>query len=446
MKKTKKPFDLEDWVHRIKNYEKGKQLLKVCEWRDYPEESVAIFCALIPDNEVEEVLKSPGWDFRPGSGLPGCYIRHHAAGRGRHEYGYSRGPNVYEPLIHHRTWHGVRDSCVEVSEEFRLYHELYHVRGENRYIKIDDDGLEEDAIFYTTLADDGYLAVEISKKLLYEFCLVKKMHLAIYFDIKRKRPEFLKDLDIEPDSRKEIRDELLCLSQVFQDRWDSKGSWSGLCGKRLFLGTSRENRAPWGEDEDDEADFEEFIVGFDDDGNEMKARCGPTDKLRKDKEIGYYTLTYFRRDVLSKYYSHPEKYQIEDGFLRCHGLWGLNIDNDHEEYVSAFLGDIGMMSQREQSYWKSFNFWPAKRGLSETAYRRGILGEFAPARSPDFVFKQRFTAFQKEYQEKYGSLLFKELEEEDQHNLTALRVPHNDGQAEFDAQVLSLSKILVDSL
>lgn len=438
-----KPFDLEDWIYRIKTYGKGKRLLKVCEWREYPEEDVAIFCALIPDEKVQHVLNSPGWDLRPGSGVPACYIQHHAFGRGKHEYGYDSGRGTYETLVHHRTWHGVKDSCVEVSEEFRLFYNLYHVRDKNKWVKIDDDGREEDAILYTTREQEGYLSVEISRKLLNDFCLVKKMHLAIYFEIKRKRPESLKKLGLTPKSGKKITDNLTCLSLVYQDRWSGEGSWSGLYGKRLFPGTMRDQKGPW---EDRDPEYQEFIVGVDDEGEELRATCGPSEELRKRKEASYYTLTYFRREVLTKYYSHPEKYQVEDGSIRCKALWGLNIDNNHGEYISAFLGDLGMLGQQEQEYWKSFNYWPTRRGLSETAYKRDILGEFASPRSPEFLFKSSFTDFQDRYQRKFGAPLFQELEAEDQHNVTALRVPCNEGQAEFDAQILSLCKILVDSL
>jgi hypothetical protein len=45
--------------------------------------------------------------------------------------------------------------------------------------------------------------------------------------------------------------------------------------------------------------------------------------------------------VLTKYYAHPERYSVEDGFLRCQGLWGLKLDNNHHEYIIVFLGDLG---------------------------------------------------------------------------------------------------------
>ena len=43
-------------------------------------------------------------------------------------------------------------------------------------------------------------------------------------------------------------------------------------------------------------------------------------------------------------------------------------------------------------------------------------------------------------------MVFNRLEPEDEHFLTCLRVPLSDDQAEFDAQVLALTKVLVDSL
>ena len=85
-------------------------------------------------------------------------------------------------------------------------------------------------------------------------------------------------------------------------------------------------------------------------------------------------------------------------------------------------------------------------GISETCWRRGFLAEFADPQSPDLAFKSNFQSFQKSWERKFGWTLFLPLREKDAHLLATLHVPLTDEQAEFDAQVLALAKVIVDSL
>jgi hypothetical protein len=161
----------------------------------------------------------------------------------------------------------------------------------------------------------------------------------------------------------------------------------------------------------------------------------------------YLTPVHFRGEVLTKYYSHPDRYSVEDGYLRAGGLWGLKMDNDHADRVVVFLGDLGRdLPAIERDYWRSFNIAPEGPALSKTAFTRSIRGWFADPSRPDLAFKNLFRYFSEKWNEKFGWDLFLPLSKDDLHHLTALRIPINNDQAEFDAQVQSLTKLLVDSL
>lgn len=84
--------------------------------------------------------------------------------------------------------------------------------------------------------------------------------------------------------------------------------------------------------------------------------------------------------------------------------------------------------------------------MSQTAFRRSFLAEFADATRADLAFKQTFVEFGKAWNQKYGWQLFKPLSGADQHCFTSLRIPATDQQNEFDTQVMYLTKLLVDSL
>jgi hypothetical protein len=74
------------------------------------------------------------------------------------------------------------------------------------------------------------------------------------------------------------------------------------------------------------------------------------------------------------------------------------------------------------------------------------MAEFTDPQKPDLAFKQAFDCFQSRWEEKFGWPLFKPLSEADSHSLVALRIPLSSDQAEFDGQVLALSRVLVESL
>jgi hypothetical protein len=152
-------------------------------------------------------------------------------------------------------------------------------------------------------------------------------------------------------------------------------------------------------------------------------------------------------DVLTKYYADPGKYSVEDGFLRCRGLWGLRMDNDHSDIVVVYLGDLGRdISEAERNYWLSFNIPPEGRTISKTAYRRGFLAQFADPEKPDLLFKHEYEHFNRMFREARAWDFFLPLHDDDEHFLTSLRLLSKDNQAEFDSQLIALTKVLVDSL
>lgn len=186
-------------------------------------------------------------------------------------------------------------------------------------------------------------------------------------------------------------------------------------------------------------------------GCERPGSTSDPDKLAnyfgKNPESPHYlTPVFFRRDVLDKYYADPDRYSVEDGYIRCAGLWGLRLDNDIPDHVMVFLGDLGRdIPLSEARYWRSFNIPPQEK-VSQTLIKRAFLGTFADPTSVDLRFARVYAQTNEEWKNAYGWPLFRPLHEDDAHFLTKLHVPAGDSQSEFDEQVLYLAKILVDYL
>lgn len=159
------------------------------------------------------------------------------------------------------------------------------------------------------------------------------------------------------------------------------------------------------------------------------------------------TPVYFRREVLNKYYAENERYSVEDGYVRCAGLWGLRLDNDQPNQVMVFLGDLGRdIPLSEARYWRSFNIPPGDEGPSTTLVKRAFHAQFTDPQSPDLRFGRIYTKTNRLWKDKLGFALFRPLHDDDQHLIGKLHVPIGETQAEFDEQVLILAKLVVDSI
>jgi hypothetical protein len=199
----------------------------------------------------------------------------------------------------------------------------------------------------------------------------------------------------------------------------------------------------------DNKKYEEFIIDIDSNGNPVTFTCdeGQLSNFfgKNDGAPNYLTPVFFKKEVLAKYYSQPNKYSVVDGAVTCGSLWTLRIDNNHPEHVMAFLGDLGHLACNEQLYWKHFNI--AKKGkMSYTAWARGFEAKFQNPERSDLFFKQRYETIQEKWTKTFGWNLFLQLSDDDKYHWKTLRIPLTNEQREFDEQVLSLTKLIVDSL
>ncbi|MCW3046959.1 MAG: hypothetical protein JWO74_1243 [Solirubrobacterales bacterium] len=75
-----------------------------------------------------------------------------------------------------------------------------------------------------------------------------------------------------------------------------------------------------------EKEYEQFVIGTDT-GEEVRVTSDPAELANyfgaNPGNPHYLTPVYFRREVLNKYYADPDRYTVEDGYVRCAGLWGL---------------------------------------------------------------------------------------------------------------------------
>lgn len=401
------------------------------------------FSALVPPALIPELVKhSDGWDMHIGEGGPAVWTSR-PGGVEKHTYTPFGSDDGIEPLVLHRGFHGMRENFIELVQEFRLYFNLFPEPTKRCFLLIDSNGDESEAAKY---GDDFF---EIRTDLVLKFCAVKQMALAIYVDSFRDSKSTLGELGLA-DSRTnhegakhEYFLAVVAKNIIFKDEFETSGS---IIGKKYVPPgpfPTEKNKPP--------EKYQDFIIDTDAAGNAVRHTCDPN-KLANyfGKNPGaphYLTPVFFRTEVLTKYYADPGKYSVEDGYLRCGSLWGLRIDNDHKDVVVVFLGDLGRdLSEAERNYWLSFNIAPEGRTISQTTYKRGFLAQFADPQKPDLVFKHEYNYFNRDFRRANDWDFFLPLHDDDEHFLTGLRLLSKDNQAEFDSQLIALTKVLVDSL
>lgn len=402
----------------------------------------AQFSAFSPGRKRPQVLSSDSWDLSIGSGMPG-FIEYWGQKGHRTRYLRYGDDNGIEPLVICQSHYGARPRMLpQISEEFRLYHNLWLARDGTKAYKLNNDGTEEIA---AEISDDY---VRIRTKLLRQFQAGRQLDLLLFIDSVQYVDDPHERIDLD-DISDELADDNRRISLYASDHaYGAKRPFSRLIGKRLIKPPPRKRAgiAPF----DDQVEvYPEFIIGETSEGDLVRHTCDPEglkNNFGKNPDAHHYlTPVYFRREVLQRYYERPEKYAVEDGYLRCVGLWGVRIDNDHPQHVMVWLGDLGRdLPSSERSYWQTFNI--AHGSLSSTAYRRAIQGEFADPQAPDLRFKSKYPRFRRKWRDQVGWDLYREPQQEDEHVFARLRIPLNDSQPEFEDQVLGLTKVLVDWL
>lgn len=388
------------------------------------DDSSGIYCFLISNNKVEDYSKDYSWPFSMGSeGKPTVY--------GDNTY-KTNSEEGLEPFLFYKKF-SLQDSYIkyfDVSEEFVLYFRLYEKGNDKQnrvfYYVSDYGELDEVLIIEPKL-------IKVKIKYLREYITIRDMNFVVCFDFMRLLKRIPSDWEIV------YKDELtkesdFIYSHLIRDLGDRTQSW--LMGK-VFIKPSEIKKSHY--------DFEDsknqsFIVDVNDEGDLIYENCGETDG-------NHFKVTYFKKEVLNKYYNEPNKYTV-DGFSVSSKFFRLKIDNNVDDYVPVFLTNLRMLPEMEQLHWKQYNI-PPKEGMniSRTYYRTMIEGQWAEQpETVDLFFKEKYLSFNEKWELKFGWKLYKSLSQKDEYLFTALhKITANNVKA-FCEQTLTIVKLTIDRL
>lgn len=396
-----------------------------------------VYIGLVRGDSADKFLNDASWTVSKGDGLTG-FSMWWEDGERHTKYSYDPATGESWPLVIHRNFHGLEQDQLDLLEEFRLFHNLWHDRRTVDYFKILDDGTKQKVVFRDS---SGALLVDTAE--IRKFCAARGLKILLQVD----SVQFFDEP--QEESSEKITDSKLCASRhLTNDSISVKPAFGRLLGKRLIDALPIETCGVW--PYENEKNYKNFIIGTLDNGSDAVFTSNPdelADYFGKNVANPHYlTPVRFRKDVLTKYLEKPSIYSVEDGYLRCGNMWGLRMDNDHEDKVVAFLGDLGRdLPESEQRYWRSFNVRP-EGGLSETCFKRSFLAQFADPKNPDLAIKFERRELLEKWHEAFGFKLYSEFHEDDAGVLTDLRIPISDEWKEFDRCTIAATKVFIDYL
>ena len=347
-----------------------------------------------------------------------------------------------EPLIVEFQYSGLKEEHIELTEEFRSLFSLYYDAGKKEYTCPSDN----DRIVCKLDHEDHEDFVQIDKKYLKSYLTAKGKILLLYFNAQIEAISTDGKYKCERIEDIEEKNTIIAV-----DVGNFNGNnYSLLRAKKVIFGCPLKQCNLWPFNEK-HGEYIDFIIGMDENGNEIKHSCDPSTLSNfsgtNPNEPHYLTPVFFDRAVLEKYIRQSERYTVEPGILRCGSLWSIYIDNEHPNYVSAYLGDLGrdLPTVEEQHHWRGYNRIINAR-LSKAKVDRDFNVKFSNSEAVDVVFKSKFQYVNEESKKHLGWTFFKDLKDDDAYNFTTLRIPLRESQEEFDELVLHLIKVLIDSL
>lgn len=399
--------------------------------------------ALVSDEKLSDALSRYEWDLRKGSnGVSEIWSD------GKWSFCHD-GIDVLEPFVLYRSANYDIDNYVELSQDFRVLlnmHDRYISPTEHCFVVDNENGDWE------KVAEIKRETIRIKLTSLRKYLALRRMNLLLFFDEMRFSQQSFKELGLTPVMNQIVKDDdyIYNYSSLVDCHADGNKSGGWIMGKCVLRYREKDyNRDSF--DQDDKQ-YAEFIYDYDDEGEPMSHSC------KKETLSNYFvangdnplemTPIFFKKEVLDKYYSNPNKYTVSDGAVGCEGSWSLYIDNDHRNYVIVPLVYLGNLDYSEQLYWKGYNVSPERdMGFSKTAYKRWIEGNFCDPMFPDLQFKYRFKQFNKRWEKQFGWPLFLPLIDEDEHRYKTLHcLTTENNHSDFDEQILSMTKLVVDSL
>ncbi len=352
-----------------------------------------------------------------------------------------------EPLYFLRSMEGMRNAPTSIEISQKLVHALsiHHVPERKAYCRIDEsNGDIQDVvrILEMTVPDASrkVLAITIRRDDLEKFMALTQTSLVLRFDFTRVPRGFMGWGNGHERFRQELD------NMAFHGGSGSGGSY--VNGALIVPGAKTVATLinEWCRSEEPGArQYAEFKILDWKNGRRIQSPCAPgflSNYFQKSDLPFEISPALFRPDVLQKYKSDPEKYDLRARSIGCRGSWYLETyDVNGEGLVHTYIGYLARLPYEEQLYWQSFNVWPEEgatlqESISARAFQTDFEGSWNTTYDPVEAIKRRVQSWNESapawWQVRSDSLL------------SALHHPVTDSPKEWGDELIALDQLLVE--
>jgi hypothetical protein len=148
------------------------------------------------------------------------------------------------------------------------------------------------------------------------------------------------------------------------------------------------------------------------------------------------TPAFFKPEVLLKYKTDREKYQLDSNSVSCRDTWHLeNFDINEAGQIHTYLIYLSHLPYEEQLHWKQYNEKP-KAPLSERVIKRDFEGQFYQQYDPLSSLKYKL--------DKLDSLNVKWWKLRDRDAIKKVHYPYTTSKDEWAEEILNLDQLVVE--
>jgi hypothetical protein len=302
-----------------------------------------------------------------------------------------------EQIIFGRSFYGVesRRNYFELEEKISHVLELHYMAERNAWCRLDKHGDFEDVVKVIELKDlpnrDSGTIITFNKKALGKYAGIGNFKLCRMYDFTRfRRGDFFgwrgEQKPVEFGNKKDIFGKL-AVSEGY-------GSYSrGIQVQNIAVPKQKIIDDTWGKSKTEKEKKYATFIAFDFKNKRVaEISCGPRylASYFEESHLPFQTTpAFFKPEVLLKYKSDREKYDLQDGSISCRGSWYLDTyDVNEAGQVHTYLCYLGNLPYEEQLHWKQYNEHP-KGSISKRALATDFKGEWYNGYDPIYSIKQK---------------------------------------------------------
>ena len=312
----------------------------------------------------------------------------------------------------------------------------------NSWCRLDQFGDIEEIIKIIELSDLPYdesgKIITAKKDILGKYTSIRQFVLCRTFDFTRYKTNWFsgwgnKDKPVEFGNKKTIFGNLVI--------YEGYGSYSrGVQIKNISVPKEQIIKTMWeGPSHKDRKQYASFIAQDWKNKRIAEISCNPSclaNYFTKSELPFEITPAFFRPEVLLKYKSDREKYELNSRSVSCRGAWHLEtFDINDAGQVHTYLIYLSRLPYKEQLHWKQYNEKP-KTPIAKRAFTTDFEGQFYDEYDPLNGLKHKLEELQR------AKVNWWTLRNEDA--IKRVQYPFTASRNEWADEILNLDQLLIE--